>query len=215
VSDVASRLNRLRFQLRKLEELAHAQPGPEQDWEQVVEQVSTLLEQSPRPEWRALWAALAEARGPLAQGHLPPNWVHLRRLLEQTASQVRPPKTKAPVPLSELEQLRELLRAREVLVVGGDPREHHRENLETELRSARVHWPLTREQTPDVTALEPWVARAEIALVLLYIRFVRHAISDELPTICDRFGKPLARITAGYNPSKVAHQVLRQCSDRL
>jgi hypothetical protein len=215
VSDVAPRLNRLRFHLQKLEADAHVQGGKEEDWERVVELVSTLLEQSPRPEWRGLWTALEQARGPLTQRQLPPNWVHLRRLLEQIAGKTRPTESPAPPPVSELEQLRGLLRAREVLVVGGDPREHHRENLETELRSARVHWPLTREQTPDVEALEPWVARPQIALVLLYIRFVRHAISDELPAICDRFGKPLARITAGYNPSKVAHQVLRQCSDRL
>lgn len=211
MSGIAPLLNRLRFHLDRLSR----DPGSEEDWGVVLESTQLILAHPPVLATRECHQILAQELPALLERRLPANLVHLQRVLDAASKRLGKQPGPAAAAQSDLERLRELLAGREVLVVGGDPREHHRENLEEALQAGSVHWPLTRESAPDVSALEPLVARPGIALVLLYIRFVRHAISDELPKMCERHGRPLARITAGYNPAKVAHQVLQQCSERL
>ena len=46
------------------------------------------------------------------------------------------------------------------------------------------------------------------------IIFVTHDMSA-VKQFCDRHGKPLVRLPAGYNPNQVAAQILAQCSGQL
>jgi hypothetical protein len=211
VSRASSQLNRLRFHLQRLQ----ADPSSNVEWEAVLEEAQALVaDQLPAP-LRPFQRLLAEALPALIDRRLPANLLYLQRELARTlAAQSQPKKPTASAEPSDLEQLAQLLRGREVLVIGGDPREHHRENLQQALRSAAVHWPVTRESAPDVSALLHYIQRREVALVLLNIRWIRHAL-NEVARHCDEHDKPLARITAGYNPAKVAHQALQQCSERL
>jgi len=58
------------------------------------------------------------------------------------------------------------------------------------------------------------IARPEVALVVLAIRWSSHSFGD-VKLFCDKYGKPLVRLPAGYNSNQVAAQVLAQCSTRL
>jgi hypothetical protein len=58
------------------------------------------------------------------------------------------------------------------------------------------------------------VARADVAAVVLLVRFVRHALND-VDDLCARHSKPLARCTAGYNPVQVIAALAEQCGKRL
>ena len=53
-----------------------------------------------------------------------------------------------------------------------------------------------------------------MALVIVAIRWSNHSFSD-VKVFCDRHGKPMVRLPAGYNPNQVAVQVLAQCSGLL
>jgi hypothetical protein len=58
------------------------------------------------------------------------------------------------------------------------------------------------------------VARPDVALVLLAIRWSSHAFG-EVRHLCDRHDKALVRLPAGYSPNQVAAQILAQCSEQL
>ena len=65
-----------------------------------------------------------------------------------------------------------------------------------------------------MTLFESHIARPDVALVILAIRWSSHGFGD-VTAYCEKYGKPLVRLPAGYNPSQVAAQVLAQCSGRL
>ena len=52
------------------------------------------------------------------------------------------------------------------------------------------------------------------APVLLAIRWSSHSFGD-VRQFCERHGKPLVRLQAGYHPNQVALQIVSQCSGRL
>jgi hypothetical protein len=51
-------------------------------------------------------------------------------------------------------------------------------------------------------------------VVLLAIRWSSHSFG-EVKDFCDRYGKLLVRLPAGYNPNQVAVQILQQIGNRL
>ena len=71
----------------------------------------------------------------------------------------------------------------------------------------------TREHQ-SIEGFEAYIARADVAVVLLAIRWSSHSFGD-IKAFCDRHGKPLVRLPAGYHPNQVALQVVSQCSGRL
>jgi hypothetical protein len=74
-------------------------------------------------------------------------------------------------------------------------------------------WIETKEHQA-IDAFEPLIARADVALVLLAIRWSSHAFGD-VKQICDLHAKLLVRLPGGYNPNQVAAQVLSQSSAQL
>jgi len=70
------------------------------------------------------------------------------------------------------------------------------------------------DEYQSLDTFEPYIARPDVAVVLLAIRWSRHSFGEVLH-ICDRFDKPLVRLPAGYNPNQIAAQIMSQCSDRL
>ena len=65
-----------------------------------------------------------------------------------------------------------------------------------------------------MTIFEPAVARSDVAVVLLAIRWASHSYGD-VKDYCEKYGKPMVYLTAGYNPNQIAHQILQQVGDRL
>jgi hypothetical protein len=61
---------------------------------------------------------------------------------------------------------------------------------------------------------EPAIRRDDVAAVLLAIRWSSHSYA-EIRAFCDRYGKPLVRLPAGYSPNQVATQILQQAGKRL
>jgi hypothetical protein len=205
-------LNKLKYLLTQVGNDPYALE--DRKWAELVELVQALLQQPVAPHEQPFAQALQLDAVAFVDRRLPTNYIHVvRRLGEALAAAPKASALTEPEP-DDVEQVARLLRGRQIVVIGGDSQEGHREKFQTHFRAGAVHWPDTREATPDVAALEPWVARRETALVLLLIRWIRHALND-VSDLCAKHDKPLARITAGYNHNKVAHEVMQQCAKRL
>lgn len=116
-------------------------------------------------------------------------------------------------PSPAVQRVAELLEGRAVVLIGGDRRPASEQALVHAFRLSELLWIATPEHS-SVTRFEPYVARPDVAVVLLAIRWSSHSYSEVIE-YCNRYGKPLVRLPGGYNPNQVAVQILEQCSDRL
>jgi hypothetical protein len=113
----------------------------------------------------------------------------------------------------EVQAVTELLRGREVVLIGGVERTAARRAIERAFGLSAVNWVSTRPHE-SVTVFEPAVARPDVAVVLLAIRWASHSYGD-VKSYCEKYGKPMVYLTGGYNPNQIAHQILAQVGDRL
>lgn len=114
---------------------------------------------------------------------------------------------------SEVRDIARLLSGRSVTLIGGDCRPDRKQALEEAFDLKELVWV---ETTPgqSVNSFAPSVARPDVALVLLAIRWASHSYGG-VRRFCDRYHKPLVWLPAGYSPNQVAMHILAQCSDRL
>ena len=198
--------------------------------------VSVLLES---PEDRIDdWRILAETVDHLVLGGTPPSSLDIREpllslldhipqldephpgferaLREIERYQASQPVETAPAPQRKdplIEEATKLVSGRSVLVIGGVPSPLSRQALKEALSLREVYWPETREHQ-SIATFESEVARPDVCLVLLAIRWSSHSFGDVKPW-CDQYDKPLVRLPRGYNASQVAKEILDQASERL
>ena len=176
-------------------------------WRKVDETVAELLEQ------REAVAGLLE---PLLGLSVPAELPRLEALLAAPAKEkAQGVATTAASPEQTwgeaVRQVRPLLAGREILVVGGDERKEAARDLEAAF-GCRVQWLETAPHT-SLSLLEPAVT-GDIAVMLLLIRWSSH-VYGELAHVCKERGVPLVRLAGGYNPNRVAHDILEQAAARL
>jgi hypothetical protein len=184
------------------------------------------------------WGALASVVEELVSGGVPPSQVELREallplvdLLPETlepsrefslvlkeidrflASRTVEPETNGKEPSEEVRRASRILASRRVVIIGGERRPHAEKAIEKAFGLSRLDWIATREHE-SLDGFEAVIARPDVALVLLAIRWTSHSFG-EVKAFCDRHGKPLVRLPAGYNPNQIAAQILDQCSERL
>ncbi len=208
-------LDNLRFKLRKL---ADDPAGLGDEWPRVVE----LLDQ-------AVTAGVPPSNLELRELLLPvydkvpddlPTSVGAERVFRaielyrdsQAVAALEPPEVEH-TPSAEVMRAKELLTGKELVLIGGQRRPHHVSALRHALGLADVRWLSTPEHT-SFTFFEPDIARPEVSAVVLAIRWSNHDYA-EVQRYCDKYGKPLIRLRAGYNPNQVAHQLLTQAGERL
>jgi hypothetical protein len=113
----------------------------------------------------------------------------------------------------EVREVARLLAGKSLVLIGGERRRGAQEALRRAFGLAAVYWIATKEHQSFET-FEPLIARADVALVLLAIRWSSHGFG-EVRQLCDRHAKPLVRLPGGFNPNQVATQILAQCSEQL
>jgi hypothetical protein len=116
-------------------------------------------------------------------------------------------------PSVEVQEAARLLGGKSIVLIGGNRRREAQESLRRALGLKDLVWIETKEHQA-VDSFEPLIARADVALVLLAIRWSSHAFGD-VKQICDRHAKLLVRLPGGYNPNQVAAQILLQSSAQL
>lgn len=114
---------------------------------------------------------------------------------------------------AEVAEVRRLLAGREMVLIGGHVRPDRRAALIRAFGLADVDW-ITTEDHTSVTVFEAPIARPDVVVVLLAIRWSNHSYGD-VQEYCDTYGKLLVRLPGGYHPNQVAHQILSQVGHRL
>lgn len=193
-----------------------------------------LVLRNPDEEHDHDWRKIVESVAGLVAGGLPPSSVDLRMHLlpiydmlpdldglpenvERVLREVdrylasRPaeePASASPALSAQVQEVARLLGGKTVVLVGGDERSAARRKLEEAFGLERLIWVATSEQNTRIT-FEGEIARPEVALVLLAIRWIRHALNDTRE-LAWKHQKPLVNLPGGYNPNQVAEQILRQ-----
>ncbi len=184
-------------------------------WPTLVETVVQLVDSGTPPSDRGLRELLLPIIEHLPEGDDPPTLKLVLRemdryLLNSTAGERL---TAAPERSEEVRRAAELLRGKSVFLIGGERRNHAYDALMTALELEELIWFPTREHE-SVSIFESYVARPEVVVVLLAIRWSSHSYG-EVKAFCEEYGKPLVRLPAGYNPNQVASQLLAQAGERL
>lgn len=186
------------------------------------------------PEWQQLETAIAA----LVSGGVPPSSVELRTLLlplldllpdtmEQSKSfglvlreidHFLTQETEDGLPESgtvlsaDVLRVRELLQGERVIFIGGERRLAAEAALCSAFGLQELIWLAGHDQT--YTAFEPYVARPDVSVVILALRWSRHGFG-QVKEYCDRYDKLFVRLLSGYNPNQVAHAILNQIGARL
>jgi len=206
--------NQLRYHLKQLAE----RPESDRDhhWQRVGSAVEALLEQGLAPSNVDLRDHLLPVVDEMPESTAERE--AMRRVLVEIdrflASRPAPAAGRMPPPPTPaVEEAAGLLAGRSLVMIGGEARAAAKQALEEAFRLSELIWVKTREQNPRMD-FEPYVSQPDVAAVLLAIRWSRHAFSD-VKSLCDKHGKPLVRLPAGYHPNQVAEQILAQCGERL
>lgn len=185
------------------------------EWDLLIGTVCELVGGGLPPSNRELREMLLPVIELLPEKEIVP-WDFERVLVEidRYLATVPPPESPGIVkPSKEVTEAAELLRGKSLVLIGGDKRQGAYQALKEALGLRELIWIETRAHE-SVEGFAPYVARPEVAAVLLAIRWSSHSYG-EVKTFCDRFGKPLVRLPGGYNPNQVAAQIMAQASDRL
>lgn len=207
-----SHLNRLRYHAKLIGEGT----GGEHDWRKVAEAIGEMVEEGvPASNAEVREAALPILDDIPDLDDLPQGFgLVLREIDRYLAGRMSPrePMT-AEVPTPEVSEAARLLSGKGMVLIGGSRRPEAYEALKTAFGLEELVWVETREHE-SIDRFEPYVARPEVALVLLAIRWTSHSFGD-VKRFCDRYDKPMVRLPGGYSPNQVAAQILVQCSEQL
>ena len=113
----------------------------------------------------------------------------------------------------EVKEVARLLGGKTIVLIGGRRRRDSQEALRKAFGLGSLLWVETREHQ-SVDSFKPMIARPEVAMVLLAIRWSSHGFG-EIRHLCEYHGKPLVRLPGGYSPNQVAAQILAQSSEQL
>ena len=207
-------VQRVRFHLKPI--LAGDRTDHDHHWAKIVQSVQEMVADGVPPsnvELRELLLPVVDRLPDL--DHLPTGFqMVLREIDSFLATRPPTPEQESPAePTGEARAAAKLLHGRSVVLIGGVRRPHAHQALKAAFGLKDLDWVETREHE-SVTTFEPHVARPDVALVLLAIRWSSHSYGD-VKQFCDRYGKPLVRLPAGYGPNQVAAQILSQVSGRL
>jgi hypothetical protein len=202
---------KLRYQLQQVRR------GTMSEWPRSLQTIESLMEHGMPPSSRMLREILLPYRTELmAECERSPNIARIVRAWERipglpSSEQRTDGRTTREEP--QINQVADLLRNTAVVLIGGDERPRVAQTIEETFDLCELVWCDTRPHKSHLP-LEPAIARADVSVVLLAIRWASHGLSD-VRTFCERYQKPFVRLPGGYNVSQLAYQIVQQASERL
>ncbi len=218
-SEKVRRRKKLLGKLRhKASQIAVDPLGAAHEWDDLVAIVDELVTNGMKPSNRDLRTVLLPVMRHRLEGMASPRNFELvtreiERYLETSGGEDKEEEDSSPTPIPEVRQAAELLSGRTVVLIGGEKRTGAYEALKSAFHLRDLIWIETREHQ-SIQGFEAYVARADVAVVLLAIRWSSHSFG-EVKAFCDEHEKLLVRLPGGYNPNQVALQILTQVSERL
>ena len=208
----ASELERIKDHSKRIE----AGEASDEEWQAIIRLVEHLVADGIHASNSEMRNALINVIDDIPERQdLPDGFRRVLREIDRYVAR-RPAPAKEAVshaPPPEAVEARRLLHGRGVVLIGGTRRREAQESLRLALGLSELIWIETKEHQ-SIDSFEPLIARSDVAVVLLAIRWSSHAFGD-VRQFCDRHGKPLVRLPGGYSPNQVAAQVVAQCSGKL
>jgi hypothetical protein len=205
-------LGKLRYHAKSIRERGETQ----NDRKSMIEAVEELLHLGVPTSNVEIRESLLPIIDQLSEGsHLPKGFSLVLRDIKRfmNADLAVPFRSPTPINDAELELAASLVAGKTAVIIGGELRPLRQEAIKTALRLKDLIW-IGACEIRSTTELETHVARPEVAVVLLAIRWSPHSFGD-VSRFCERHGKPLVRLPGGYHPRQVSVQILAQCGDRL
>ncbi|MBX9580987.1 MAG: hypothetical protein K2X87_11820, partial [Gemmataceae bacterium] len=206
-------LKNLKFKVGKLREGGDGAAG---EWPRVFELVDELVAGGLPASNAELRDLLLPVLEDIPDDPPPPAAVGLVLREVDRYLETRPeaePAARSSRPSAEVAEVADLLQGRELVLIGGQARQQHKAALCRAFGLADIRWVCTPDHT-SFTVFEPDIARPEVAVVVLAIRWSNHDY-DGVKSYCEAYDKPLIRLPGGYNANQVAHHILAQAGDRL
>ncbi len=205
--------SKLRYHIK----LIHDNAGQERshDWQKIVEAIEELVNEGLPPSNREIRDLLLPVLDDIPETlELSKNFKLVLREIDRFLSSIptKPEATVASEPIEEVRRAAELLRGQTIVLIGGDRRPLAAEALTQAFGLKELIWVEGRDQT--YADFEPEVARPEVAIVILAIRWSRHGFG-EVKAFCEKYGKPLVRLPGGYSPNQIAFHIVSQVGERL
>lgn len=211
--DRESALKRIAYHLKPI---VNESPGDRlYDWQKIITTVDGLVAAGLPPSAVELRELLVPAIDLIPDVPLPPSFERVLREIDRFLASRPAPLSQLPAAADrpEIARVADLLRGRTIVLIGGERRPQAQEALRRSFDLSEVDWIEAREHSSSAP-FEAHVARPEVAIVILAIRWTSHSFG-EVKAFCDQYDKPLVRLPGGYNPGQVAVQVLAQCGERL
>ena len=188
----------------------------DESWRSIITVVEELIGEGTPPSSREVRELLLPLLDDLPETEeMPPGSRLVLREIDRYLATRHTPAAPATSqgPTAPVREAARLLSGRSIVLIGGLRHPEAQRSLRSALGLKELVWIETKEHQ-SITAFETTVARPDVALVLLAIRWSSHAFGD-VKRYCDRHGKPLVRLPGGYGPNQVAAQILSQCSGQL
>lgn len=189
--------------------------GAADQWKLLISTVCELLSSGLPPSNRDMRELLIPVIEFLPeQDAVPQEFELVLREIDRYMATCPPPETSAVVrPTPEVALVANRLRGRSLVLIGGDKRPGAYQALKEAFGLCELIWIETRSHE-SISGFESYVARPDVAAVLLAIRWSSHSYG-EVRSFCEIHNKPLVRLPGGYNPNQVAVQIMNQCSEKL
>ena len=188
--------------------------GTEADWKKVIEAVGTLVSEGTPPSNTDLRDMLAPIVNDIPEAdELPEGFQRVLGEVDRYLATQMPLAQQIVREAShEVRKVAELYQGKTMILIGGDRRPHAYEALKSAFGLKDLIWIATRNhESTDIFV--PYVSRPDVDVVLLAIRWSSHSYGD-VKALCDRFGKEFYRLPTGYNPNRVAHQILQHRGEK-
>jgi hypothetical protein len=218
-SQKRSVIGKARYHARLLQRNQGSDAEP--DWRKLVDSINEAVETYGVPpsdiELRDILAPLAD--------QVPENWElppAFERVMESVDVYLATQETEAAAhdaeprqrPLSaEVAEVACLMEGQVAVLIGGQVRPESKRALERDLHLAELRW-ISAAHHQSHYLFESHVARPEVTLVMLAIRWSAHSFGN-VDELCRRHGKLYVRLPGGYSPNQVARQILEQVGDQL
>lgn len=111
-------------------------------------------------------------------------------------------------------EVRGLLKGTRMVLVGGEPNLLASQRLTEAFGLEDVEWVSLTEHGSGAPMRAP-IESPQTSLVAVILKLAGHLHTDEAKEFARAAGKPCVLLTGGYNPERVARDILDQASDRL
>ena len=110
--------------------------------------------------------------------------------------------------------VRELLRGKRMVIIGGERNAEAVQRLTQAFELKDAEWVELTEHGPGTPMRAP-IYRPDTAVVIVIIKLTGHLHSEEARDYAAAAGKPCVMLSGGYNPERVAAEIMEQASGRL